>query len=147
MNTYSAKPHEVEAKWYLIDAENKTLGRLAVTIANLIRGKNKPEYTPHVDMGDFVVVVNADKIKISGKKETDKIYYRYTGYPGGLRQRTYKELMAVDPTKALEKAVRGMLTHNTLGDQQINKLKIYAGSEHPHEAQKPVEYKEPEVSK
>ncbi|MFA6989232.1 MAG: 50S ribosomal protein L13 [Candidatus Gastranaerophilaceae bacterium] len=147
MKTYSAKPHEVEAKWYLIDAENKTLGRLAVTIANLLRGKNKPEYTPHVDMGDFVVVINSEKIRVSGKKETDKIYYRYTGFPGGLRKRTYKELMDVDPTKALEKSVRGMLTHNTLGDQQISKLKIYAGSEHPHEAQQPVEYKELEVNK
>jgi large subunit ribosomal protein L13 len=147
MKTYSAKPHEVEAKWYIIDAENKTLGRLAVTIANILTGKIKPEYTPHVDMGDFVVVINSEKIRVTGKKETAKVYYRYTGYPGGLRARTYKELMAVDPTKALEKAVRGMLSHNTLGTHQLSKLKIYAGAEHPHEAQRPVEYIQVEVNK
>lgn len=142
MKTYSAKPLEVEAKWYVIDAEGKTLGRLAVTIANILRGKNKTEYTPHVDTGDFVVVVNASKIKVTGKKETDKIYYHHTGFPGGLRSISYKDLMDKDPTKALEKAVKGMLQKNTLGANQLNKLKIYADAEHPHAAQNPIEYKE-----
>ena len=124
MKTYSAKPHEVEAKWYLIDAEGQTLGRLAVVIADILRGKNKVEYTPHVDTGDFVVVINAGKIKVTGKKETDKIYYHHTQYPGGLRSISFKD----------------MLQHNTLGAQQLTKLKIYEGAEHPHAAQKPVEY-------
>lgn len=140
MKTYSAKPHEVEAKWYLIDAEGQTLGRLAVVIADILRGKNKVEYTPHVDTGDFVVVINAGKIKVTGKKETDKIYYHHTQYPGGLRSISFKDMMEKYPTRALEKAVKGMLQHNTLGAQQLTKLKIYEGSEHPHAAQKPVEY-------
>lgn len=138
MKTYSAKPLEVERKWYLIDAEGEILGRLATKIANILRGKNKPEYTPHVDTGDFVVVINADKIQVSGKKETDKIYYHHTGYPGGLKSASFKELMEKNPTMALEKAVKGMLPHNTLGDEQFQKLKLYAGSEHPHAAQKPI---------
>lgn len=138
MKTYSAKPLEVERKWYLIDAEGEILGRLATKIANILRGKNKPEYTPHVDTGDFVVVINAEKIKVTGKKETDKIYYHHTGYPGGLKSASFNELMAKDPTLALEKAVKGMLPHNTLGDEQFQKLKIYAGSEHPHAAQQPI---------
>lgn len=142
MKTYSAKPLEVERQWYLIDATDKTLGRLASTIANLLRGKNKPQYTPHIDTGDFVIVINADKIKVSGKKETDKKYYSHSGFPGGLKTATFKELMEKHPTRALEKAVKGMLPHNTLGAEQFNKLKVYAGAEHPHEAQKPVEYKE-----
>ena len=140
MKTYSAKPHEVEAKWYLIDAEGQTLGRLAVVIADILRGKNKGEYTPHVDTGDFVVVINAGKIKVTGKKETDKIYYHHTQYPGGLRSISFKDMMEKYPTRALEKAVKGMLQHNTLGAQQLTKLKIYEGAEHPHAAQKPVEY-------
>lgn len=140
MKTYSAKPHEVEAKWYLIDAEGQTLGRLAVVIADILRGKNKVEYTPHVDTGDFVVVINAGKIKVTGKKETDKIYYHHTQYPGGLRSISFKDMMEKYPTRALEKAVKGMLQHNTLGAQQLTKLKIYEGAEHPHAAQKPVEY-------
>ena len=140
MKTYSAKPHEVEAKWYLIDAEGQTLGRLAVVIADILRGKNKVEYTPHVDTGDFVVVINAGKIKVTGKKETDKIYYHHTQYPGGLRSISFKDMMEKYPTRALEKAVKGMLQHNTLGAQQLTKLKIYEGAEHPHSAQKPVEY-------
>jgi len=142
MKTYSAKPLEVEAKWYIIDAEDKTLGRLAVTIANILRGKSKPEYTPHVDTGDFVVVINAAKIRVTGKKETDKIYYHHTGYPGGLRSINFRDSQAKDPTRALEKAVKGMLQRNSLGAKQLTKLKVYADAEHPHIAQNPVEYKE-----
>lgn len=140
MKTYSAKPLEVERKWWLIDAEGQTLGRLASTIANLLRGKNKPQYTPHVDTGDFVVVINSEKVVVSGNKETDKKYYRHSGYPGGLKVETFKSMMEKNPTLALEKAVKGMLPHNTLGQEQFNKLKIYAGSKHPHEAQKPIVY-------
>lgn len=140
MKTYSAKPLEIERKWHLIDAEGQILGRLAVTIANILRGKHKPQYTQHVDTGDFVIVINAEKIQVSGKKETDKVYYHHTGYLGGLKSSTFKELMAKDPRKALEKAVKGMLPHNTLGDEQFQKLKVYAGSEHPHAAQKPEVY-------
>lgn len=135
MKTYSAKPLEVERKWHLIDADGQTLGRLAVVIANLLRGKNKPQYTPNVDTGDFVIVINADKIKVSGNKETDKIYYHHTGYPGGLRSASFKELMEKDARLPLEKAVKGMLPHNTLGAQQFTKLKIYTGPNHNHEAQ------------
>lgn len=142
MKTYSAKPLEVEAKWYLIDAEGKTLGRLAVIIANILRGKNKPEFTPHVDTGDFVVVINSSKIKVTGKKETDKIYYHHTGFPGGLRSINFRDSQAKDPTRALLKAVKGMLQKNTLGAHQLTKLKVYEGTEHPHAAQNPVEYKE-----
>ncbi|MBO8430697.1 50S ribosomal protein L13 [Spirochaetes bacterium] len=138
MKTYSAKPLEIERKWYLIDAEGEVLGRLAVRIANILRGKNKPEYTPNVDTGDFVIVINADKVRVTGNKETDKIYYHHTGYPGGLKSASFKELMEKDGTLAIEKAVKGMLQHNTLGAQQLTKLKIYAGSEHPHAAQKPI---------
>ena len=140
MKTYSAKPLEVERKWYVIDAEGKTLGRLATVCANLLRGKTKPEFTPHVDTGDFVIVINADKIQVTGNKETDKIYYHHTGFPGGLKSISFKDLMEKDPTKAIEKAVKGMLPHNTLGAQQFTKLKVYAGAQHPHEAQKPVVY-------
>ena len=131
MKTYSAKPLEVE---------RKTLGRLATVAANLLRGKTKPNYTPNVDTGDFVIVINADKIQVTGKKETDKIYYHHTMYPGGLKAISFKDLMEKDPTKAIEKAVKGMLPHNTLGAQQFTKLKVYAGAEHPHAAQKPEVY-------
>jgi len=147
MKTYSAKPREVEAKWYLIDADGQTLGRLASLIANILRGKHKPQYTPHIDTGDFVIVINADKIKVSGKKETDKIYYHHTGHPAGLRSISYRDMMEKHPTRALEKAIKGMLPHSSLGDSQFQKLKIYAGAEHPHQAQQPVEYKELEVIK
>ena len=140
MKTYSAKPLEVERKWYLIDAEGQRLGRLAVIIADILRGKNKPQYTPNVDTGDFVVVINADKIVVSGKKETDKIYYHHTGYVGHLKSETFQDLMKKDARKPLEKAVKGMLQHNTLGDAQFQKLKVYAGPNHPHEAQKPIAY-------
>ncbi|MBR1618025.1 50S ribosomal protein L13 [bacterium] len=140
MKTYSAKPLEVERKWYVIDAEGAVLGRLATEAANLLRGKNKPQYTPHVDTGDFVVIINADKVCVTGKKETQKLYRSHSGYPGGFKEISFRDLMEKDPTKAIEKAVKGMLPHNTLGDEQFQKLKVYAGSTHPHEAQKPVVY-------
>ncbi len=138
MKTYSAKPLEVERKWYVIDAEDEILGRLATRVANILRGKNKPVYTPHVDTGDFVVVINADKVRVSGNKTTDKIYYHHTGYAGGLKSASFEELMKKDPRLAIEKAVKGMLQHNTLGAEQFNKLKVYAGAEHPHAAQQPI---------
>lgn len=138
MKTYSAKPLEVERKWYLIDAEGEILGRLATKIANILRGKNKPEFTSHVDTGDFVIVINAEKIQVTGNKLTDKKYYNHSGYPGGLKIASLKELMEKKPTAAIEKAVKGMLPHNTLGDEQFQKLKVYAGSEHPHTAQQPI---------
>lgn len=141
MKTYSAKPLEVERKWYVIDATDMPLGRLASAAANLLRGKTKPEYTPNVDTGDFVIVINAEKVIVTGKKETDKIYRHHTGYLGGLKEISFKALMEKDPRLAIEKAVKGMLPHNTLGSEQFTKLKVYAGSEHPHAAQKPVEYK------
>ena len=140
MKTYSAKPLEVERKWHLIDADGQTLGRLAVVAANLLRGKNKPQYTPNVDTGDFVIIINAEKIKVSGTKETDKIYYHHTGYPGGLRAASFKELMEKDPRMPIEKAIKGMLPKNTLGAQQFTKLKVYVGDKHNHVAQKPVKY-------
>lgn len=141
MKTYSAKPLEVDRKWHLIDAEGQILGRLAVIIANILRGKHKPQYTQHIDTGDFVVVINADKIRVSGKKETDKIYYHHTGFIGGLKSISFRDLMVKDPRKAIEKAVKGMLPHNTLGTEQFGKLKVYAGTEHPHSAQMPEAYK------
>ncbi len=140
MKTYSAKPLEVERKWWVIDAEGQTLGRLATTVANLLRGKNKPQYTPHVDTGDFVIVINSSKVTVSGNKETDKKYYRHSGYPGGLKVETFKSLMEKNPVAAIEKAVKGMLPHNTLGQEQFTKLKVYAGAEHPHKAQNPQVY-------
>jgi len=138
MKTYSAKPLEVERKWYVIDAEGEILGRLATRVANILRGKNKPEYTPNVDTGDFVIVINSDKVRVSGNKETDKIYYHHTGFPGGLKSASFKELMEKDSRLVIEKAVKGMLPHNTLGAEQFTKLKVYAGAEHPHAAQKPI---------
>ncbi len=140
MKTFSAKPLEVERKWYLIDADGATLGRLAVVAANILRGKNKPQYTPNVDTGDFVIVINADKIQVSGKKETDKMYRSHSGYPGGFKEISFKALMERAPERAIEKAIKGMLPHNTLGSEQFQKLKVYAGPEHPHAAQKPVVY-------
>jgi large subunit ribosomal protein L13 len=137
MKTYSAKPGEIARDWYLVDAEGKTLGRLATQIADRLRGKGKPQYTPHVDTGDLVVVVNAEKITVTGKKLDDKIYYRHTGYPGGLKERTLREQLERRPTEVLRKAVKGMLPRNKLGRQQLTKLKIYAGPEHPHDAQSP----------
>jgi large subunit ribosomal protein L13 len=137
MKTYSAKPGELTREWYLVDAEGKTLGRLATQIADTLRGKRKPQYTPHVDTGDFVVVVNADKIQVTGNKLDQKRYYRHSGYPGGLRSRTLREQLERRPTEVLRVAVKGMLPKNRLARQQITKLKIYAGPEHPHEAQNP----------
>ena len=140
MKTFNAKPLEVTRKWYVIDADGATLGRLAVEAANILRGKNKPQYTPNVDTGDFVVVINADKIQVSGNKETDKLYRSHSGYPGGFKEISFKAMMEKAPERAIEKAIRGMLPHNTLGDEQFQKLKVYAGSEHPHAAQKPEIY-------
>ncbi|HEY3461933.1 MAG TPA: 50S ribosomal protein L13 [Gaiellaceae bacterium] len=137
MKTYSAKPGEVTREWYLVDAEGKTLGRLATQIADTLRGKRKPQYTPHVDTGDFVVVVNAEKIHVTGNKLDQKRYYRHSGYPGGLRSRTLRDQLERRPTEVLRVAVKGMLPKNRLARQQITKLKIYAGPEHPHEAQNP----------
>jgi large subunit ribosomal protein L13 len=137
MKTYSAKPGEVTREWYLVDAEGKTLGRRATQIADTLRGKRKPQYTPHVDTGDFVIVVNAEKIAVTGNKLDQKRYYRHSGYPGGLRSRTLREQLDRRPTEVLRVAVKGMLPKNRLARQQITKLKIYAGPEHPHEAQNP----------
>jgi len=135
--TYSPKPGEITRNWLVIDAENVVLGHLAVTVANLLRGKHKPQFAPHVDTGDFVVVVNADKIALTGKKMTDKMAIRHSGYPGGLRAQSYGELLAKNPRKAVERAVWGMLPKNKLSHKLIGKLKVYAGAEHPHAAQKP----------
>jgi large subunit ribosomal protein L13 len=137
MRTYTAKPGEIAREWYLVDAEGQTLGRLATRIADTLRGKNKPQYTPHVDTGDFVVVVNAEKIAVTGQKLDQKRYYRHSGYPGGLRSRTLREQLERRPTEVLRTAVKGMLPKNRLAARQLTKLKIYAGPEHPHEAQSP----------
>jgi large subunit ribosomal protein L13 len=137
MKTWNAKPGEVARDWYLVDAEGKTLGRLATRIADTLRGKTKAQYTPHVDTGDFVVVVNAEKIAVTGNKLDDKMYHRHSGYPGGLRSRTLREQLERRPTEVLRKAVKGMLPRNRLARTQLTKLKIYAGPEHPHEAQAP----------
>jgi large subunit ribosomal protein L13 len=142
MKTYSAKPGEVTREWYLVDAEGKTLGRLATQIADTLRGKRKPQFTPHVDTGDFVVVVNAEKIHVTGNKLDQKRYYRHSGYPGGLRSRTLREQLERRPTEVLRVAVKGMLPKNRLARQQITKLKIYAGPAHPHEAQNPRPFDE-----
>ena len=140
MKSYMARPLEVERKWYVIDAEGQTLGRLATEIARLLRGKNKPQYTPHVDTGDFVIVVNAEKVAVTGKKAEQKVYYRHTGRPGGLRETSYEVMLERKPTEILRRAVRGMMPRTRLGRQQFKKLKIYAGPEHPHEAQNPQPY-------
>jgi large subunit ribosomal protein L13 len=137
MKTYSAKPGEITREWYVVDAEGQTLGRLATQIADTLRGKNKAAYTPHVDTGDFVVVVNAEKIRVTGNKLDQKRYYRHSGYPGGLRSRTLREQLARRPEEVLRTAVKGMLPRNRLARQQITKLKIYAGPEHPHGPQSP----------
>src|SRR5246500_4617394 len=137
IKTYKAKPGEIPRDWYIVDAEGLTLGRLATRIADTLRGKLKPQYTPHVDTGDFVVVVNAEKVAVTGKKLDTKLYYRHSGYPGGLRTRTLREQLERRPTEVLRKAVKGMLPKNRLARQQIKKLQIYAGPEHPHEAQNP----------
>jgi large subunit ribosomal protein L13 len=137
MKTQFAKKGSVERKWYVVDAKDAVLGRLATKVATYIRGKNKPVFTPHVDTGDFVIVINADKVRLTGKKLTDKIYYHHSGYIGGLKARTAKELMDKKPEKLIEHAVWGMLPKNRLGRAMIKKLKVYKGSEHPHKAQSP----------
>ncbi|HEX6679726.1 MAG TPA: 50S ribosomal protein L13 [Gaiellaceae bacterium] len=137
MKTWNAKPGEIERRWYLVDAEGQTLGRLATQIADTLRGKRKPQYTPHVDTGDFVVVVNAEKIAVTGNKLDDKLYHRHSGYPGGLRSRPLRDELERRPTEVIRKAVKGMLPRNRLARQQLTKLKVYAGPEHPHEAQAP----------
>jgi large subunit ribosomal protein L13 len=135
--TWNAKPGDVTREWYVVDAEGQTLGRLATRIADVLRGKTKPQYTPHIDTGDFVVVVNAEKIGVTGKKLDQKRYYRHSGYPGGLRSRTLREQLERRPTEVLRVAVKGMLPKNKLASAQLTKLKIYAGPEHPHAAQAP----------
>jgi large subunit ribosomal protein L13 len=135
-----ARPLEVERRWYVVDAEGQTLGRLATEIARLLRGKNKPQYTPHVDTGDFVVVVNAEKVVVTGKKAEQKVYRRHSGYPGGLKETSYEQMMERRPTEILRRAVKGMMPKNRLARQQLRKLKIYAGPEHPHAAQNPQPY-------
>jgi large subunit ribosomal protein L13 len=137
MKTFSAKSHEVNRDWFVVDGTDLVLGRLAVEIARRLRGKHKPEYTPHVDTGDFVVVVNADKIRVTGKKATDKIYYRHSGYPGGIYEDSFEKLQARRPGRALELAVKGMLPKGPLGYAMIKKLKVYGAPEHPHTAQQP----------
>ncbi len=144
MKTYCPKPDDVVREWLVIDAEGKTLGRVASEVASILRGKHKAEFTPHVDCGDFVVVVNAEKIAVSGKKETQKMYRHHSGFPGGFKEESLAHLRARRPIVILEKAIRGMMPHNRLGDQQFTKLKVYVGPEHPHAAQKPAELKLPE---
>ena len=138
MKTYQAKKEDLDHQWYLVNAEGKVLGRLATELAKILRGKNKPSFTPHVDTGDFVIVVNAEKVVLTRKKMKDKIYYHHTGYPGGLKEINAEKLLAKKPTEILRIAVKGMLPKNSLSRQVLRKLKIYAGPNHPHEAQKPL---------
>ena len=142
MKTYTAKPGEIQRDWYVVDAEGQTLGRLATRIADTLRGKGKPEYTPHVDTGDFVVVVNAEKIHVTGQKLDQKMVYRHSGYPGGLKTRTLREQLERRPTEVIRKAVKGMLPRNKLAAAQLTKLKVYAGPEHPHAPQAPKPWNE-----
>lgn len=137
MKTYIPKKSDITPKWYLIDAKDKVLGRISTIIADKLRGKGKPIFSPHLDCGDFVIVINADKIKLTGGKLTKKIYYRHSGYPGGLRQQPAEELLAKDPTKVIELSVKGMLPRNRLRKDFMQKLKLFVGESHPHEAQKP----------
>jgi large subunit ribosomal protein L13 len=138
MKTYLAKPEEIERKWYLVDAQGRTLGRLASQIARILIGKDKPNYTPHLDMGDFVVVINAEKIRVTGKKYTDKMYYRHSGYPGGFKAISFKDLLAKFPERIIELAVKRMLPKNRLRAKRMRRLLVYRGNNHPHQAQKPV---------
>lgn len=138
MKTFSAKPQDVKRSWFLVNAEGKILGRLASEIAQRLRGKHKPEYTPHVDTGDFIIVINAEKIKVTGNKAKDKLYYHHTQHPsGGLKSTTYEKLIAAHPTRVLENAIKGMLPKGPLGRDMFSKLKVYSGKEHPHSAQQP----------
>ncbi|MGA7688246.1 MAG: 50S ribosomal protein L13 [Jiangellales bacterium] len=146
MRTYTPKPGEVEQAWYVIDATDVVLGRLASHVATLLRGKHKPQFAPHVDTGDFVIVVNAGKIALTGAKREQKMDYRHSGYPGGLSATSYVELLEKNPRRAVEKAVKGMLPHTTLGRQMLTKLKVYAGPEHPHQAQLPVPFEISQIS-
>jgi len=137
MKSYMARPLEVERRWYVVDAEGKHLGRLATEIVRVLRGKNKPQYTPHVDVGDFVVVVNADRVAVTGKKAEQRVYRRHSGYPGGMKETSYEQMFARKPTEVLRKAVYGMMPKTRLARRQFKKLKIYAGPQHPHAAQDP----------
>jgi large subunit ribosomal protein L13 len=137
VKTSSAKPHEIERKWFVIDAQGQTLGRLATRVATVLRGKHKPIYTPHIDCGDYVIVVNADKINVTGQKLDQKMYYRHSGYPGGLKQVTLRRQLQTHPERVIEAAVRGMLPKNRLGRKMFKKLKVYDGPDHPHQAQQP----------
>ena len=139
-NTYMAKPEQVQRRWFVVDAEGQTLGRLASEVASILRGKHKPTFTPHVDTGDHVIVINASKVVVTGKKVQNKLYYRHTGYPGGLRAETFAELMQKKPEQAVYRAVKGMLPHNRLGRAMIKKLRVYAGDQHEHAAQKPEKW-------
>jgi len=139
MKTFSAKPADVKRDWYIVDAADKTLGRLATEIAHRLRGKHKAEYTPHVDTGDYIVVINAEKVRVTGKKATDKIYYSHTEYPGGLKDISFEKLIDKAPERVIQSAVKGMLPRNPLGRAMFRKMKVYAGSEHPHAAQQPLE--------
>ncbi len=138
MKTFSAKKESVTRSWYLVDATDKTLGRLSTEIANRLRGKHKPTFTPHVDTGDYIVVVNAEKIKVTGNKATDKLYYHHTGYPGGIKSISFEKLIEKAPERVIEKAVKGMMPKNKLSRAMLSKLKVYAGNEHPHSAQQPT---------
>lgn len=137
MKTFSAKPETVKRDWYVVDASGLTLGRLATEVASRLRGKHKPEYTPHVDTGDYIVVVNADKVRVTGSKFTGKIYYHHSGYPGGIKSMSFKDMQQRNPERIIETAVRGMLPKNPLGRAMFKKLKVYSGAEHPHAAQQP----------
>ena len=137
MKTFSAKGHEVQRDWFVIDATDKILGRVASEVARRLRGKHKPEFTPHVDTGDYIIIVNAGKLRVTGAKSTDKIYYRHTGYPGGIYATKFRDMQEKFPGRALEKAVKGMLPKGPLGFAMIKKLKVYGGAEHPHTAQQP----------
>jgi large subunit ribosomal protein L13 len=146
VRTYSPKPGEIERQWHVIDASDVVLGRLATHAATLLRGKHKPTFAPHVDMGDFVIVINASKVALTGNKRQSKMAYRHSGYPGGLKQVSYEELLTKRPERAIELAVKGMLPHNRLGARLIGKLKVYAGAEHPHAAQMPVPFEIKQVA-
>ena len=137
MSSFIQKPAEVERKWYVVDAEGKTLGRMASEVAAILRGKNKPTFTPHIDCGDYVIVINAEKVAVTGKKRQEKIYKRHTGYPGGLRELTFEQLLEKHPEEVVKHAIKGMMPTGKLGRQMYKKLKVYAGPEHKHEAQKP----------
>lgn len=146
MRTYTPRPGDVDRRWHVIDASDVVLGRLASQVAQLLRGKHKPVFAPHVDTGDFVVIINAEKVALTGSKREQKIAYRHSGYPGGLKAMGYTELLATKPTRAVEKAIAGMLPKNSLGRQMMGKLKVYAGPEHPHAAQQPQPYQISQVA-